>query len=60
LNTVLAAVTAWGLADRTEPIGKRQSRAEVEALMKETGLDKELQLNGMWAGFQSGERGRKP
>src|SRR5271168_2987767 len=43
LNTVLAAVTAWGLADRIEPIGKRQSRAELEFLMKETGLDKELQ-----------------
>ena len=60
LNTVLAAVTAWGIADRSEPIGKRQSRAEVEGLMKETGLDKELQLNGMWPAFQSGERGRQP
>lgn len=60
LNTVLAAVTAWGIADRTEPIGKRQSRAEVEALIKETGLEKELQRSGMWAAFQSGERGRKP
>jgi len=60
LNTVLAAVTAWGIADRTEPIGKRQSRAEVEGLLKETGLDKELQQNGMWTAFQSGERGRQP
>jgi hypothetical protein len=60
LNTVLAAVTAWGIADRTEPIGRRQSRAELEELMKETGLDKELQANGMWAAFRSGERGRKP
>jgi carboxypeptidase Q len=59
LNTVLAAVTTWGIADRTEPIGKRQSRAELVALMKETGLDKELKLNGMWPAFQSGERGRQ-
>ncbi|HTC41103.1 MAG TPA: M20/M25/M40 family metallo-hydrolase [Candidatus Acidoferrales bacterium] len=60
LNTVLAAVTAWGIADRVEPIGKRQSRAELEALMKETGLDKELKALDMWSDFQSGARGRQP
>lgn len=60
LNTVLAAVTAWGIADRAEPIGKRQTRAELEALMKETGLDKELQGVDMWKDFQSGARGRQP
>jgi carboxypeptidase Q len=60
LNTVLAAVTAWGIADRAEPIGKRQSRAEVEALVKETGLDKELQNSDAWKDFQSGARGRQP
>jgi carboxypeptidase Q len=60
LNTVLAAVTAWGIADRQEPIGKRQTRAEVESLMKETGLDKELQQLGMWNDYLSGARGRQP
>lgn len=60
LNTVLAAVTAWGIADRPEPIGKRQSRAELEALMSETGLDKELRNLDMWNDFQSGARGRQP
>jgi carboxypeptidase Q len=60
LNTVIAAVTAWGIADRVKPIGKRQSRAELEALMKETGLDKELQSLDMWKDFQSGARGRQP
>ncbi|HUN63501.1 MAG TPA: M20/M25/M40 family metallo-hydrolase [Candidatus Sulfotelmatobacter sp.] len=60
LNTVLAAVTAWGIADRAEPIGKRQSRAEIEALMKETGLDKELHSLDMWKDFESGSRGRQP
>jgi carboxypeptidase Q len=60
LNTVLAAVTAWGIADRLEPIGNRQSRAEIEALLKATGLDKELQDTGMWKDFQSGARGRQP
>jgi carboxypeptidase Q len=60
LNTVLAAVTAWGIADRVEPIGKRLSRAEMETLLKETHLDEELKGMGMWAAWQSGARGRKP
>jgi len=60
LNTVLAAVTAWGIADRAEPVGKRQSRAEIEALMKETRLDQQLKTLGMWADWQSGARGRQP
>ncbi len=60
LNTILAAVTAWGIADRTEPIGKRQSRAELDALLKETGLDRELQQLDMWSDYQSGARGRQP
>jgi carboxypeptidase Q len=60
LNTVLAAVTAWGIADRPEPIGKRQSRVEVETLLQETGLDKQLKLFNMWDDFESGARGRQP
>src|SRR5438445_889076 len=42
LHTALAALTAWGIADRTEPIGKRLSRAEIAATMKETGLDQQM------------------
>jgi len=60
LNTVLAAVTAWGIADRADPIGRRLSRAEMETLLKETHLDEELKAFGMWADWQSGARGRKP
>jgi hypothetical protein len=60
LNTVLAAVTAWGIADRAEPIGPRYSRAEMEKLMKETGLDQELKTQGMWGDWERGARGRKP
>jgi carboxypeptidase Q len=60
LNTVLAAVTAWGIADRLEPLGKRLSRAELEALLKQTGLDEELKTQGYWEGWQRGTRGRQP
>src|SRR6267154_2128986 len=60
LNTALAALTAWGIADRAEPLGKRLSRAELDVLVKETGLDQQLKLLGYWDAWQSGARGRKP
>lgn len=60
LHTVIAALTAWGIADRTEPLGKRLTRAELETLVKETGLDQQLKLLGYWDAWQSGARGRKP
>ncbi|MGH8277082.1 MAG: M28 family metallopeptidase, partial [Steroidobacteraceae bacterium] len=60
LHTALAALTAWGIADRSEPIGKRLSRAELEALIKDTGLDQQMKLLGYWQEWESGQRGRKP
>lgn len=60
LNTVIAALTAWGVADRAEALGKRLTRAEIELHLKETGVDKQLKLFGLWDAWQSGERGRRP
>jgi carboxypeptidase Q len=60
LNTALAALTAWGIADRTEPLGKRLTRAELDVLVKETGLDQQMKALGYWGAWQSGTRGRKP
>jgi len=60
LNTVLAAVTAWGIADRPDPIGKRLSRPEMETLLKETGVDQQMRFLGYWDAWQSGARGRRP
>jgi len=60
LHTVLAALTIWGIADRTEPLGKRLTRSEIETQMKETGLDQQMKLLGYWDAWQSGARGRKP
>jgi carboxypeptidase Q len=60
LHTVLAALTAWGIADRAESIGKRLMRSEIETQMKETGLDQQLKMLGYWNAWQSGARGRKP
>ena len=58
MNTAIAAITVYGIAYRAERIGKRQTRAEIEALMKETGLDNQLKTFGMWEQWQRGERGR--
>lgn len=60
LRTVIAALTAWGIADRTEPIGKRLTRSEIAAQMKETGLDQQMKTLGYWDAWQSGARGRRP
>jgi len=60
LHTMIAALTAWGIADRPEPLGKRLTRTEIEALMKETGLDQQMKALGYWEAWQSGARGRRP
>jgi carboxypeptidase Q len=60
INTALAALTTWGIADRAEPIGKRLSRAEIEQQLKDTGLDDQMKQLGLWDSWESGARGRKP
>jgi carboxypeptidase Q len=60
INAALAAVTAWGVADRAEPLGKRLSRVEMEQLVKETHLDEKMGQLGYWEPWQNGARGRKP
>ncbi len=60
LHTALAAVTVWGIAERPERLGERQSRQEIEALMRETGLDRQLKLFELWEQWERGERGRQP
>lgn len=60
LHTAIAALTAWGLADRVAPLGKRLSRTELESLMQATGLDQQLKSMGYWPNWQNGTRGRQP
>jgi carboxypeptidase Q len=60
INTVIAAVTAWGVADRAEPLGKRYSRREIEQQLKETGLDEQMKQLGYWPLWENGVHGRKP
>lgn len=59
-NTAIAAVTAYALADADGRIGPRQTRAQVEQLLKQTGLDEEMRLSGMWPSREKNDRGRQP
>jgi carboxypeptidase Q len=58
--SAVAAITGYALADDTERIAPRQSRAEVEELLKDTGLDQQMKLEGFWPEWESGKRGRQP
>ena len=59
-NTAIVAVTAFGIAERSTPIGPRQTRAEIEALLKASGLAEQMKVTGLWPLWESGERGRLP
>ncbi len=59
-NTAIAAVFVWQLANAPAAPGVRQGRAEIERVVHDTGLDKEMQTYGVWDDFVSGKRGRMP
>ncbi len=59
-NIAVVAVTAFGIAERADPIGPRQTRTEIETLLKTTGLDTRMKNAGIWADWESGQRGRLP
>jgi carboxypeptidase Q len=60
VNTAIAAVTAFGVAERDAPLGPRQSRTEIEALLKSSGLEQQMKTAGIWPVWESGQRGRLP
>lgn len=59
-HVAIASITAFALADNPARIGLRQSRAQLEQMFREIGLDKEMKEAGFWPYWQSGERGRQP
>jgi carboxypeptidase Q len=56
-NEAIAAVVTWGLAN-ADVLPGRQSRAEVETLVRATGLDQQMKVFGYWDEFAAGRRGR--
>jgi carboxypeptidase Q len=54
-----AAVTVFGIANHTERVGLRQTRAQVDALIRETQLDQQMKGFGLWGEWEDGSRGRQ-
>jgi hypothetical protein len=59
-STAIAAVTAFGIAERAEPLGPRQSRAEIESWLKNSSLEQQMKTADVWPLWESGDRGRMP
>ena len=57
-NAAIAAVTVFGIAERAEPIGPRQTRADIESLLKATGLEDQMKASDLWFLWESDQRGR--
>lgn len=57
-HVAIAAQVTLGIANAPGRLGPRQSRSEIETLMKETTLDTQMQTLGLWPQWQSGQRGR--
>jgi carboxypeptidase Q len=60
INAAIIGVTAFGIAEMAERFGPRQTRAEIETMLKESGLGQQLQMVGVLKQWQSGARGRQP
>jgi Zn-dependent M28 family amino/carboxypeptidase len=58
-HVALAAAMSFAIANSPQRIGERQSRAEVEKLIKDTKLDEQMKLFGIWPDWESGKRGRE-
>lgn len=53
-----AAELSFALANSPEPVGPRLDRAHIEQTLRDTGLDKQMQMMGIWQEWERGERGR--
>jgi carboxypeptidase Q len=59
-HVAAAAITAYALADAKTRIGQRQSHGQIDKLLRDTGLEREMKATGSWSGWEGGERGRTP
>ena len=60
MHAAIAGVTIFGIAERLAPLGPRLSRAELESLLQQTGLDAQMKAAGLWPLWMNGQRGRQP
>jgi carboxypeptidase Q len=57
-NAAIAAAATLGFANAPERIGPRQTRAQVEELLKTSKLDGQMKVYGIWGEWEGGNRGR--
>ena len=55
----IATLTVLGIANLPAKLGKRLTREEVGFLLKDTGIDDQMQFLRLWEQWQSGARGRR-
>jgi hypothetical protein len=58
-NGSVAAALVYGFATMAETL-PRQTRAEIEAMMKKTDLEQQMKSMNVWDGWAKGVRGRAP
>jgi Zn-dependent M28 family amino/carboxypeptidase len=58
INAAIAAVMVSGLANAAAPVGARQSREEIAAVLQKSGIDSQMKTYGLWADWENGRRGR--
>ncbi len=57
-HTAEMTVLAFGVADAKDRIGPRLTRAQIEKTLLDTHVDEQLKPLGIWAEWESGQRGR--
>jgi len=57
-HVAMAAELTFALANRSQPIGPRLDRRQIEQTLHHTGLDRQLQTFGIWQEWEQGKRGR--
>lgn len=60
INAAIEAAVIWQIADAPDRPGPRQSRAEVQHLLEQTGLVDVMKAFGQWKDWDSGRRGANP
>src|SRR6185312_10562489 len=51
-HVVIVSALAFAIADDPQTLGKRQSLAEVQAMVRETKIEDQLKAFGFWADWQ--------
>ncbi|HWX19049.1 MAG TPA: peptidase M28, partial [Candidatus Binatia bacterium] len=60
LNTAVAGVLAFSLAEFATPLGPRLSRSQIDKLLRDKGLDTQLKTLEAWPYWEGKRRGRQP